>query len=173
MTVRADAPPYVEGLDEILSGWLFRSDETQDLQMDDFDNPGMLFVEQAAEVWDTEMGAEGKSCASCHGDVEEGMKGVRAVYPKWNEEAGEVHTLEMQVNDCLTERMGAEAWDYIGSDDQHDGADLVGLARHAGGRRDRRAGPGDVGEGQGDSTTPATASSTWPARTATRTTTAI
>jgi sulfur-oxidizing protein SoxA len=28
------------------------------------------------------------------------MAGVKAVYPKWNEEAGEVRTIEMQVNDC-------------------------------------------------------------------------
>jgi sulfur-oxidizing protein SoxA len=44
------------------------------------------------------------------------MKGVRAVYPKWNEAAGEVRTLEMQVNDCRTNRMGAEAWKWTGGD---------------------------------------------------------
>jgi len=44
------------------------------------------------------------------------MKGVRAVYPKWNEEAAEVRTLEMQINDCRTTRMGAEEWKYTGGD---------------------------------------------------------
>ena len=74
---------------------MFRSDETQALQMDDFDNPGMIFVEQAQEVWDTVDGSEGKSCASCHGDARgRAWQGVRAVYPKWNEEKAKVRTLE-------------------------------------------------------------------------------
>ena len=117
ITVHAEPPEHLEGaLPELHSGWAFRSEETQALQMDDFDNPGMLFVEQAAETWNTEMGSEGESCASCHGDVEESMKGVRAVYPKWNEEAQEVRTLPMQINHCLEERMGAEPWDYTSTD---------------------------------------------------------
>ena len=116
MTVRAPAPAHVENLDEIYSGWVFRSSETQELQMDDFDNPGMIFVDQARDQWETADGSEGKSCASCHEAVEDSMVGLRAVYPKWNETAGEVRTLEMQVNDCRENRMGAEAWKYDGGD---------------------------------------------------------
>ena len=41
---------------------------------------------------------------------------MRPVYPKWNEEAGEVRTLEMQINDCRENRMGAEKWKYTGGD---------------------------------------------------------
>ncbi len=44
------------------------------------------------------------------------MAGVRAVYPKWNEEAGEVRTLEMQINACRESRMGAEPWGYTCGD---------------------------------------------------------
>jgi sulfur-oxidizing protein SoxA len=40
------------------------------------------------------------------------MEGVRAVYPKWDEEAGEVQTLAMQINDCREENMGAEPYGY-------------------------------------------------------------
>lgn len=112
MVVRTDAPAHAENLSTIYSGWVFRSDETQALQMDDFDNPGMIFVDQAAERWAEVEGKNGKSCASCHGDVEESMKGVRAVYPKWVESAGEVRTLEMQINDCRTNAMDAEPWKY-------------------------------------------------------------
>ena len=116
MVTKTDAPAHLEGaLPEIMSGWRFRSDETQQTQMDDFDNPGMIFVDQAQAVWDTAEGSEGKSCASCHNDVES-MEGVRAVYPKWNEEAGEVRTLAMQINDCRETQMGAEPWKYDGSD---------------------------------------------------------
>ncbi len=115
ITVRAPAPEHLEALDTIYSGWVFRSDETQAMQMDDFDNPGVLGVEAARDVWASADGSEGKSCASCHDDPES-MEGVRAVYPKWNEEAGEVRTLEMQINDCRTARMGAEEWKWSGDD---------------------------------------------------------
>ena len=36
--IRAQAPAHVENLDMVYSGWVFRKDETQALQMDDFDN---------------------------------------------------------------------------------------------------------------------------------------
>jgi sulfur-oxidizing protein SoxA len=103
-------------LPEVISGWHFRGTETRAMQADDFDNPGMMFVEQARESWDTVEGEAGKSCASCHGNVDESMKGVRAVYPKWNEAAGEVRTLEAQINACRTEQMKAEPLKYSGGD---------------------------------------------------------
>jgi L-cysteine S-thiosulfotransferase len=113
------APPYIEGLSEQYSGWNFREADTRDMQRDDFDNPGMLGVEAAQGVWDTVDGSEGKSCASCH-EGSESMAGVRAVMPKFNEPKGEMYTLEMYVNQCRTERMGAEAWDW-------DSADMVNM----------------------------------------------
>ncbi|WP_299873771.1 sulfur oxidation c-type cytochrome SoxA [uncultured Sulfitobacter sp.] len=116
MVTRTAAPAHVSDvLDEVISGWHFRGTETRAMQADDFDNPGMIFVEQAEEVWNTADGSEGKSCSSCH-EGTDSMKGVRAVYPKWNEAAGEVRTLEMQVNDCRENRMGAEKWKYTGGD---------------------------------------------------------
>ena len=112
MVVRTAAPAHVsEALDEVMSGWLFRGEETRAMQMDDFDNPGMIFVEQGLDTWAEVDGSEGKSCSSCHNDMDS-MAGVKATYPKWNAEAGEVRTLQMQVNACRTERMGAEAWKY-------------------------------------------------------------
>ncbi len=113
MTTKADAPDHLEGaLDQIISGWHFRSDETQQLQTDDFENQGMIFVDAAYDAWNTVEGTEGQSCASCHDTPEDSMEGVRAVYPKWNEEAGEVRTLAQQINACRTERMGAEPYGY-------------------------------------------------------------
>ncbi|MEN8893196.1 sulfur oxidation c-type cytochrome SoxA [Planktotalea arctica] len=112
MVTKTAAPAHVaDVLDQVMSGWHFRSDETQAMQLDDFDNPGMVFVEAGLETWDTVEGSEDKSCSSCHNDMDS-MAGVRATYPKWNEAAGEVRTLQMQVNDCRTSRMGAEAWKY-------------------------------------------------------------
>ena len=115
ITVRADAPEHVDGLSKIYSGWVFRSTETQALEMDDFENPGMIFVDDAREVWATAEGTEGKACADCHGDAES-LADARGSFPKWNEEAGEIRTLAMQVNGCRTEQMGAEAWKYDGND---------------------------------------------------------
>lgn len=117
LVTKTAAPAHLSDvMDEVMSGWHFRSDETQALQMDDFENPAMVFVDKAMDAWETADGSEGKSCASCHDDVEESMAGVRAVYPKWNEQAGEVRTLAMQVNDCRENQMGAEPWKYTGGD---------------------------------------------------------
>jgi sulfur-oxidizing protein SoxA len=109
------APAHMEdtGVDTIMSGWHFRSDETQALQMDDFDNPGMIFVDLGIEQWNKVEGEAGNSCASCH-EGPENMEGVRAVYPKWNEDAGEVRTLAHQINACRTENMEAEPYKYTG-----------------------------------------------------------
>lgn len=111
ITTSAPAPEHMEYVDEIRSGWEYRSPETQAFQMDDFENPGMIFVEDAMASFNEEMGAGGESCAGCHNSPEE-MAGVKAVYPKWDEAAGEVQTIEMQVNECITDRMGSEAWGY-------------------------------------------------------------
>ena len=115
ITVRTDAPEHVDGLRTIYSGWVFRSDETQALQMDDFENPGMIFVDEALESWETAEGTEGKSCADSHGEPDS-LSQVRATYPKWNEEAGEIRTVAMQVNGCRVDRMGAEPLKYDGGD---------------------------------------------------------
>ena len=112
LVTKTAAPAHLaDAVDEIYSGWRFRTDETRALQMDDFDNPGMIFVDQAIDAWNTVEGTEGKSCASCH-EGPESMKGVRAVYPKWNETAGEVRTMEMQINDCRENQMKAEPYKY-------------------------------------------------------------
>jgi sulfur-oxidizing protein SoxA len=111
MVTKTAAPDHVENLSELISGWHFRSDETQALQLDDFDNPGMIFVDQGIDQWNEVAGSEEKACASCH-EGPESMAGVRAVYPKWNEGAGEVRTLAMQINACRTENMGAEPYKY-------------------------------------------------------------
>lgn len=99
-------------LDEVVSGWHFRNSETQQLQTDDFDNPGFLLVELGQDLWNVADGGQGKSCATCHNDVEDSMPGVRAAMPKWDEAKGKPQTLEQHINTCRTERMEAEAWKW-------------------------------------------------------------
>lgn len=111
LITRAAAPAHLDGaLPEVISGWLYRDAATREMQMDDFDNPAMVFVDQALDAWATADGTAGKSCASCHGDVES-MKGVRAAMPKLNA-AGKLWSMEDFINDCRTARMGAEAWKW-------------------------------------------------------------
>ncbi len=112
MVIETDPPEHLQGVfDRIYSGWVFRSDETQAMQADDFENPGMIFADQAREAFDTVMGSEGNSCATCH-ENPESLADVRSTYPVWDEEHGTVQTVELQVNECMTERMGAEPYGY-------------------------------------------------------------
>ncbi len=112
ISTSAPAASYLPNLEEVYSGWLFRKSETQLLQMDDFDNPGMIFVDQAIDEWNKVDGTAGKSCASCHTGGPEEFAGLRATLPKWNEEKQSLYTMEDYINESRTERMGAEAWGW-------------------------------------------------------------
>ncbi|NKB29568.1 MAG: sulfur oxidation c-type cytochrome SoxA [Rhodobacteraceae bacterium] len=109
---QVDAPAHMENVSTIYSGWTYRTDETQALQLDDFDNPSFLFLDQAIDQWDTVEGSEGKSCSSCHDDVAD-FAGLKPSLPRV--EDGELVTLTNLVNECVTERMGGEAWKYSGA----------------------------------------------------------
>ena len=103
------APSHMENVDTLYSGWHFRSGETQALQLDDFDNPGMVFIDQGIDLFGKVDGSEGKSCQSCHEDVED-FAGLRTTLPRV--EDGQLVAMEDLVNECRTERMGAEAWKW-------------------------------------------------------------
>ena len=102
------APAHLENVDTIYSGWTFRTDETQALQMDDFDNPAFVFIDQAIDTFNTVDGSAGKACVSCH-ESPEVFKGLRASMPRVNG-SGELETIPELVNNCRTERMGADKW---------------------------------------------------------------
>lgn len=121
----AKAPEHLENFDTIYSGWHFRTDETQALQVDDFDNPAMIFVDQAADTFEAVDGAAGKSCASCH-DGAESFAGLAAQMPKVDPETGKLVVMEDLINECRTERMEADAWKWSGADMQGMVA-LIGL----------------------------------------------
>ncbi len=105
------AAPDGSPLDHLYSGWRFRSAETQALQMDDFENPAMLAVELGMDKFGSAEGSEGKACSDCHADITE-FKGLRASLPRWDEAKNKPETLENIVNECRTERMGAEPWKW-------------------------------------------------------------
>ena len=66
MVTEAAAPAHMENVDTIYSGWRFRSTETQALETDDFDNPGMVFVDKGLDLWDKVEGTEGKARPGIH-----------------------------------------------------------------------------------------------------------
>ncbi|WP_440870641.1 sulfur oxidation c-type cytochrome SoxA [Vannielia litorea] len=120
------APDHLsDAFDTIYSGWRFRTDETQALEMDDFDNPGMLTVDAAMEAYATVEGSAGESCQGCHEGVEN-FEGLTATMPKVDEETGKLVTMEDVINECRTERMGADAWKWSGNEMQGMVA-LIGL----------------------------------------------
>ncbi len=112
----APAPKAMEGIfDTVYSGWTFRTEDTRAMQADDFDNPGLLFVDKGIDLWNEVDGTEGKSCASCHDGIES-MAGVRASMPKMNKAGDDLWSMENFVNDCRTTRMGAEEWKWNSND---------------------------------------------------------
>lgn len=123
MVTETAAPAHLENIDTIYSGWRFRTSETQSLQLDDFDNPGMLTVDAAVDAYSTVEGSAGESCASCHNDVES-FAGLSASMPKVKD--GKLSVMEDEINNCRTERMGAEKWKWSGADMQGMVA-LIGL----------------------------------------------
>ena len=76
------------------SGFAYLTPETQQLQSDDFRNPGMLWVEKGRSLWAT-ADATGKSCASCHDSSRMAQAVVR--YPRYVDAAREVINLEQQI----------------------------------------------------------------------------
>jgi len=105
-------PPEGHPLDEVISGWHYRTEETRAIEVDSFGNPGMLGVEDGAEIWNTVEGSEGKSCASCHDDAAVSMKGVGASFPKWDAASSKPINIENRINMCRTQNMGAEAYPF-------------------------------------------------------------
>lgn len=114
MVTTAPAPDHLKGvMDTIYSGWHYREDETRALEADDFDNPGMVFVDRGRDLWNKAIGKNGESCAGCH-QGPESMAGLRAVTPRVDEKTGKLMTVENYIDACVTERMGLESWKWTG-----------------------------------------------------------
>ncbi len=115
IATQAAAPAHLENLDTVYSGWIFRTRETQALEMDDFDNPSFVFVDVALDLWDKVDGTAGKACSSCHTDGPEEFAGLTTGLPRVDKD-GNLETLTDVVNGMRTNEMGADAWEYSGSD---------------------------------------------------------
>jgi sulfur-oxidizing protein SoxA len=88
------------------SGIEFAGPDVRALQADDFANPGMLWAARGERLWSEPAGA-GRSCAGCHGEARDGMKGVAARYPRLDAASGHLVNLEGRINLCRTRHQRA------------------------------------------------------------------
>jgi sulfur-oxidizing protein SoxA len=91
------------------SGYEFMSAQSQAMQRDDTQNPGMLWTLDGAAQWNRKAGAANKSCADCHGDAAESMRGVAARYPAFDAAENRPIDLQGRVNACRVRHQQAEA----------------------------------------------------------------
>jgi L-cysteine S-thiosulfotransferase len=90
------------------SGFTFMSPATQAMQRDDMSNPGMFAVAEGIALWSEPDGEAAVSCADCHGEPGDAMKGVAARYPAIDNSSGEPLDIEGRINVCRTRHQRAE-----------------------------------------------------------------
>jgi len=105
------------------SGYADMSRETKAMQDDDTANPGTLAVLDGEALWNRKNGAANRSCADCHGDAAQSMKGVAARYPAFDSASGKPVDLEERINLERTERERAPPLRY-------DSEDLLALSAY-------------------------------------------
>jgi sulfur-oxidizing protein SoxA len=72
----------------------------------------MLWVLDGEALWSAKVGAANRSCADCHGDARQSMKGVAARYPAFDAARGKPLNLEQRVDACRVERQKAPRFAY-------------------------------------------------------------
>lgn len=90
-------------------GSAFVSAEVRAMQADDFGNPGMLWVARGERLWREPAGAEGGTCAGCHADGKDSMKGVATRYPQIDAGTRRLVNVAGRINLCRERRQNAPA----------------------------------------------------------------
>ena len=111
ISVHAEIP-----LNERHSSYEDMSRDNKAMQDDDTANPAMLLVLDGEALWATKAGSADKSCADCHGDAKERMKGVAAQYPKFDARTNRPLNLEQRINMCHTGLQRATPFAYESHD---------------------------------------------------------
>lgn len=99
-------------LSNLWSGFYYAKSETKAMQLDDFENPGLLYVEEGAALFKQKAGEANKACAGCHGDPAVAFKEAGARYPVYHPPLKRLINLEQRVNLCRTEFQKAEKLKY-------------------------------------------------------------
>lgn len=100
------SPAY--GETQTTLGIEFQSADIQVMQRDDFQNPGMLYVDQGEALARERKGKSNKACLDCHQD----FSGVATEFPKRNPRTNQLLTLTSQIAECRNEHQNAEPLGY-------------------------------------------------------------
>jgi sulfur-oxidizing protein SoxA len=118
MLVAGASPAYAF---EPKSGYEFLTEETRAMQDDDFENPGIVTVDEGERLFQEHRPDEEYACASCHGQDGEKLDTEKiATYPIYDDTLGGLLTLQEQVNQCWEINMDRFPLDY-------DHPDLIAL----------------------------------------------
>ena len=93
-------------LAERRSGYEFMGPQTRAMQDDEATSPALFWLMDGETLWNGGRA----SCASCHGDARESMKGVATRYPRVV--GGKLVNLEQRINACRVERQKAVPYPY-------------------------------------------------------------
>lgn len=99
-------------LAERRSGYADMSPQTRAMQDDDVTNPATLWILDGEALWAKKVGAAARSCADCHRNAQESMKGSAARHPAFDAATGRILNLEGRINRCRAERQKEEALAY-------------------------------------------------------------
>lgn len=90
------------------NGFDAMSPALQAMQRDDAQNPAMLWVQDGALLWERAPGggAKRKSCAACHGEAAQSMRGVAARYPAFDAGLQRPLTLSQRIEQCRRTQQG-------------------------------------------------------------------
>ncbi|MFK7913064.1 MAG: sulfur oxidation c-type cytochrome SoxA [Pseudomonadales bacterium] len=98
----------------VRSGYDYQSAQTQALQDDDFANPGTLWLDQGAVLWQQAPDDNIKSCADCHDQPAQAsaasMRGTALRYPALDPNSGALIDLAGRINRCRTEQQQQPPW---------------------------------------------------------------
>lgn len=99
-------------LAERRSGYDTMSPATRAMQDDEVTGPAALWLLEGEERWNRTAGSANKSCADCHGDARQSMRGVAARYPAYDAARTQPITLEQRIIECRSTRQQASAPAY-------------------------------------------------------------
>ena len=107
------------------SGFDAMSAETRAMQADDTANPGLLWVQDGADLWAKAPSSAKPACAGCHGEAAASMRGVAARYPAFDEGRNGPIDLEGRINQCRSVHQAAASF-------PHEGRELLALTAYVG-----------------------------------------
>jgi sulfur-oxidizing protein SoxA len=92
------------------SGFETMGPETQAIQRDDGANPAFFIVRDGEELWYAAPPNGKPSCAGCHQEAAQSMKGVAARFPVFDDSSQRPIDLAGRIQQCRTDRQNQPGW---------------------------------------------------------------